>query len=310
MTNSTPAGEEFIYLLGRTPLEEFLDFMSREPLDAATFDRDRLTAVWAAAQTAVEELACREADWADYPELTPVPAALKPLVAQVRADPFFERAFAQAPNAIGMVELDRLVVRQKTINLAQVQRLQQQLGASLSSEELFRFCLPFGRPVVPPRVTILPDGTYDFASPSNDLRFLEAVALRPDQVGDYQPFGPVAAVIGLVVGYGTNYLNAIAAEGRLVLHNGSHRAYALRDLGVTHVPCVIQEARDRDELMRIATGALRRLPDLYLQDPRPPLLKDYFNPRLRHLVRLAPLLRHVQIRFTREEFDQPGTWQD
>src|SRR5262249_4784634 len=232
----------------------------------------------------------------------------KPLLARVREDPVFRRAYGSLPTAFAVVELDRLVVRQKTINLAQVRRLQQQLGPDADAKAVFRLCLPFDHPTIPPRVTALPDGGFEFASPSNDLRFLEAVALRPEQVPGLQSVGPVAGVVGLVVGYGSNYLNAIAAEGRLVLHNGSHRAFALRDLGLTYAPCVIQHARTPAELARAATGALRRRPDAYLKRRRPPLFKDYFDPRLRQLVRLPPVVRQVRVRFTGEGVDPAGGW--
>ena len=74
------------------------------------------------------------------------------------------------------------------------------------------------------------------------------MVLAPDQVTGYRPFGPVAGVVGLVVGFGSGYLNVIACEGRLVLNNGYHRAYALRELGVTHAPAVVQEVQRADEV--------------------------------------------------------------
>ena len=64
--------------------------------------------------------------------------------------------------------------------------------------------------------------------------------------------------MGLVVGFSSNYLNVVAAEGRLVLNNGYHRVYALRERGVTHVPCVMQRVTRREELELVGTGALRR----------------------------------------------------
>jgi hypothetical protein len=308
VTNSAPT-QEFIYLLGGTPLEEYLDFMRREPADKESLDPEQLTAVWRAADAVRKKLRRREPDWADYPPLAPLPPEFAGLVERVKADPFFQRAFSPLPYALAMVELDRLVVRQKTINRVQVRRLQERLGPNPDAETVFRTCLPFEHSYIPPRWEALPDGSYEFVSPSNDLRFLEAVPLRPDQVLDYQPFGPVAGAVALMVGYGSNYLNAIASDGRLVLHNGSHRAYALRELGLTHVPCVIQHSRTQEELMHVAMGGLRRYPDIYLKEPRPPVLKDYFNPKLCQGVRLPYVLRHVRLSFTVEQFDRPGGWE-
>jgi hypothetical protein len=311
-TAGTASGEtqEFVYLLGGTPLDEYLGFMKREPVDADRLDPKQLEATWKAADAVRKKLQRREPDWADFPPLQPVPSEFQELVARIKADPFFQRAFAPLPFALAVVELDRLAVRQKTINLNQVRRIQERLGPSPGPEAVFRLCMAFDHTTIPPRWEVLADGAYDFFSPSNDLRFLEPVVLRPEQVLDYHPFGPVAAVVALMVGYGSNYLNAIAKDGRLVLHNGSHRAYALRELGLTHVPCVIQHARTEEELMRVAMGGLRRYPDVYLKEPRPPVLKDYFNPQLCQRVRLPHVLRHVQVRFTVEQVDRRGTWQE
>ncbi len=170
---------------------------------------------------------------------------------------------------------------------------------------MFRTCLPFERRTVKHRVRWVSDDTFVFMSESNDLRFLEPVVFQPEQISNYRPLGPLAGVLGLVVGYGSNYLNAIAAEGRMVLNNGSHRAYALRDLGVTHVPCVIQKVSRREELKVVGAGALLRHPDRFLQAPRPPVLKDYFDPQLRMIVPLAPTVRHVRVRFSVEQIDVP-----
>ncbi len=309
MSTAPPTSQEFVYLLGGTPLEEYLDFMRREPVNREELNPDDLKPVWEAADAVRRRLQGEEPDWADYPPLAPIPPEFADLVARVKADLFFQRAFSTLGYALAVVELDRLVVRQKTVNLAQVARLKEKLGPAPDPEAVFRACLPFEHPTIPPRWEVLEDGAHDFWSLSNDLRFMEAVALRPEQVQGHQPFGPICGVVALLVGYGSNYLNAIAAEGRLVLHNGSHRAYALRDLGVTHVPCVIQHARTREDVQRVAMGGLRRYPELYLDQPRPPVLKDYFNPQLCQRVRLPFVLRHVRLRFTVEQFDRAGSWE-
>jgi hypothetical protein len=108
-----------------------------------------------------------------------------------------------------------------------------------------------------------------------------------------------------VIGYSSNYLNVVAAERRLVLNNGYHRAYALRDLGIKQAPCVIQKVTRGEELEVVGTGALRRTPELYLQAPRPPLLRDFFEPAFRLLVRLAPKARQVRVTYTIEELNAP-----
>ena len=76
---------------------------------------------------------------------------------------------------------------------------------------------------------------------------------------------------------------------------------ALRQMGVTHVPCIVQHVSSRDELEVVASSAVRRNPDLYLKHARPPMLKDYFNPQLRMVMPVHRRLRQVTVRIEVEE---------
>src|SRR5439155_25311177 len=142
---------------------------------------------------------------------------------------------------------------------------------------------------------------------STDLRFLESVLLQFDKISGHKPQGPVAGVIALLVGFGSNFLNVIHVENRLVMNNGSHRAYALRDIGITHVPCAIQRVSRRDELRVIGNVELQNNPDNYLKDARPPLLRDYFDPALKKIFKVPRRLRQVKIAFGIEQIDVPAS---
>jgi hypothetical protein len=301
----SPVGEDHVYLIAGATLREYLSFMTAEPVGAEAADRAALTAEWRAAHDRLARLRRAEEDWADDVRPRPLPATLEPLAAEVAADPIFRSAFDALPTRVALVELDRLVVCQKAIHLAQVRRLRDRLGPDPTPEHVFRLCLPADHSPVNYRVGRVGPDSVVFVSDSDDLRFHESVVLAPGQVTGYRPFGPVAGVVGLVVGFGSGYLNVIAGEGRLVLNNGYHRAYALRELGVTHAPAVVQEVRRADEVGAAGGTAFRRNADYYLRSPRPPVLKDYFDPELRKVVRLVPTARHVRVRFTVEEVDLP-----
>ena len=109
----------------------------------------------------------------------------------------------------------------------------------------------------------------------------------------------------MAVGYGSNFLNAIACDRRLVLNNGFHRAYALRALGVTHVPCVVQRLNSRADLEFVGRAAIRRDADVLLDAPRPPVMKDFFDPTLCRRVTRPRKTRQVRVTFTVEELDVP-----
>ncbi len=299
------AFEEHNYLYGHSSLKPFLNYMSSRPVDAAQQDMGLLSEDWRVAHSQVRRLRKAEATWADNAPIYSLPHSMEALLPRVQEDPYFRKTFSYVPWEIGLVELDRLVVCQNLTNLAQVERLTQRMGSIPSQEQVFKTCLPFEHSLAPFDMARLSDRTFDFASPTNDLRFLEAVPLRPEHLSGYQSFGPVAGVVALVVGYGSNYLNVLQWQGRLVLNNGNHRAYALRALGVQQVPAVIQKISHQDEVNVLGHHQLRKYPDDYFRHPRPPVLKDYFDAKLSRTVRLPRTTRHIRASYSIEELDLP-----
>jgi hypothetical protein len=198
-----------------------------------------------------------------------------------------------------MVELDRLVVCQNHVTQTFVEELKLKLGPGPDPQSLFRFCLPVGEYSAPVQIRSVDSKRFVFQSESTDFRFHEALLLRPEQIQNYNTFGEVASVLGLVVGFSSNFLNAICDDdsNRLLLHNGYHRACALRELGITHAPCVIQTVTRRDELDIIAKPIVARDPGYFFNAPRPPLLKDFWNPRISKLLQIKRVRRTIELSF-------------
>ncbi len=204
-----------------------------------------------------------------------------------------------------MVELDKLIVFQLHVSRNFIQTLADQLGPDPSLEELFRFCLPLGRPNPPVQTQRVGSKRYVFRSDSTDFRFHDAVLLQPDQVRDYHAFGPLAGVVGIAVGFGSNFLNAIRVGDRLLLNNGYHRACALRQLGVTHAPCIIQTATRLDELELIGKPLIADDPDFYFNTARPPLLKDFFDPNIGKVWPVHKRVRMIEVNFEVRDYVLP-----
>lgn len=306
MTQMSPAGEEHVFLAGRPPMAEYLGAVSSanagQPVDLAPLAEE-----WRIANDRVRELERTEVGAADSVQLAPLPEGLRELVAAVLSDERFKRIYGVIPSDIGWIELDRLVVFQKHINLNYVARLQARIQADQSPEAIFRLCLPFDQEPPATVVDRLGDTGFAAVSASNDLRVTDVVKLSAEQIQGYVPAGSVAAVVGMVIGYTLNHLSVVAAEGRFILANGSHRAYALRDLGVTHVLCVVRHLSRREELpMFFGDGDVTRSADAFLKDPRPPLLRDYFDERLRTVIRMPVRNRQVRVQFAKEEIDVPA----
>lgn len=272
----------------------------------ASISQGTLAAEWRAANDHLKKLEVTEAGFADDPRITEISKSQHGLIKEVLDDPIFRRSFQLVPTDIAIVELDRLVIFQKFINLNYVRSLQNKLGKKPTDDEIFRFCLPANHPVPQVRLMQTAANSYTFISPSTDFRFVEAKLFDPGDIVNYQPQGPVTAILGLVIGYGANFLNAIKVENRLILLNGSHRAFALRDMGIAQVPCLIQHVSRREELEILIQGEVSQKPEIYLKAPRPPLLKDYFDFELRKTVQVARKERLVKLTFGVEQNDIPA----
>jgi len=285
---------ENLYLIGRPTLKQFLRFVKDNAIHPAS--SGDLVEEWQAANRVVRALEKEETGLADNPLIEPVDPG-EQLLLEFLKEPLVKHSFNTVPTQVAYVELDRLVVYQHHIDLSFVQELKDRLGPAPSKEDVFRVCLPCHPSLPQVKWERTHRDSFVFMSPSDDMRFLGAMPLQPEHIKDYPPPGNLAGVIGLAVGFGSNFLNAIYAEKRLILNNGSHRAFALRDMGITHVPCIVQHISSRDELSVLACTAVTDAPNFYLQDARPMMLKDYFDPRLRKIMPVHRRLRQVTVKF-------------
>lgn len=298
--------DEGLYLIGRPKVKHFLRYMHRHALDP---DRDDvLIAEWQAARDRILVLEKEEAGCADHPTIEPIPvqSAFEPLLIEFLKDPLVRQGFNTVPSELAWIDLDRLVVYQKHIDMTYARQLRGRIGPKPTDEELFRICLPYEHPHPPASWSRIDDDKFVFVSPSCDMRFLGALPLEARHIRDYPHPGALLGVIGLAVGFGSNFLNAVHAENRLILNNGSHRAYALRELGITHVPCIVQHVSTRAELEAVAPSDVRRDPDLFLRNPRPPMLRDYLDPALRKVTAMRRVQRQVRVQFSISEHYVPA----
>lgn len=301
---NTDAMGQGLYLMGRPSLKGFLRYVrnhvANPPADGLLADE------WNAARKVISTLEHTEAGAADRAPITKLGPEYEPLLTRLLRDPLIRHGFNTVPTEIALIDLDRLVVHQKHVDLAYVERLVRTLPPAPTREELFRICLPFDHPQPPVQWSRVQGDKFVFISPSNDLRFLGVMPLDPENLADYPPPGDLVGVVGIAVGFGSNFVNVICAEGRMILRNGYHRAYALRRLGLSQVPCIIQHAATRAELEVIGSSELRRDPDLYLKHPRPPMLRDYFHPQLHKVMSVNRRHRVVTVTFAVEETGVPA----
>ena len=299
------AVDEEIWLLGQPSLGEYLDFVKESVVGGADANPVDVTADWRTANEYYQTLEDSESGIADRAERRALDPVLASLAEEASADPKVRSVFNTMPTEFGMVELDKLILYQKSVTGTFVDMLKARLGPAPDAASVFRFCVPLGEPEAPVQSRRVGSKRFVFRSDSTDLRFHGARLLSPAQISDYVSFGPVTGVVGLAVGFGSNFLNVIRADQRLLLHNGYHRACALRALGITHAPCLIQTVTSHDELSVTARSIVSQNPDFYFRSARPPLLKDFFDPKIRQLLPVHRRVRMIEVNFDVREFSVP-----
>jgi hypothetical protein len=293
-----------LWLLGQPDLGFFLSFVREKVVRGEDFPPKALADEWRSANDYYYELEEAEAGIADQIECRELDECLVPLAEEVKRDTRFQRAFATLPTGFAMVELDRMVVYQPNVSREFIDELKRRVGPRPDSGTLFQFCIPLSRQHAPVKVRRLSSRRYQLSSDSADFRFQEVAVFREHQISGYDPYGPIGAVIGAVVGFGSNFLSVIRDENkRVLLNNGYHRAVALRELGITHAPCIIEEVTRRDELAVAAASNVNRSAFFYFGKKRPPLLKDFFDPKICKVLPVRRTRRVVEIEFEVRKFD-------
>lgn len=296
-TQPADLNSELLWLLGQPALEDYLSFVQNKVIGGRDMPPAALADEWRAANDVYFELEKSEAGAADTAECLALDPALEPLADEVRANPYYQATFDTFPTEIRMVELDKLIVSQKHVASVFSQTRADALGATPTPEALFRFCLPLDRENPPVRVQRLSSDRYLFASGSTDLRAHDPKLLGRDQIAGIASYGPIAGVIGLIVGFGSNFLTVVKSDNRMVLHNGYHRAYTLRALGITHAPCIVESVTRTDELRVAASETVSDAAAFYFRAGRPPMLRDFFNPALVKRLAVRPMETVVEVEF-------------
>ena len=297
--------EPWGFLLGRPPVEEYLSFRIQASGDQDV-DIARAAERWRAAAAFTDQLRTTEAGEADDLSVGPLPESLVDQGSAFLTSSLARTSFATSPATLGIVELDKLVIFQRQINLRYTTELQTMVAGDWTTESLglFKFCLTIDQPEPPIIGLQANNNTFVFSSISTDARFLGARLLDASNVGGHTPAGKATAAVVLYVGYGINALSVININGRLVLNNGSHRAYALRSAGINRAISVVQSLSRPDEL--VTMPVVQQNQDLYLHSPRPPMLKDYFNPDLMDVIEAPRRVRQVSLQFGMNQLDAPG----
>jgi len=288
--------EERLWLLGQPHLSDYLHFVRERVVGGTRMCPRALADEWRAANDVYYDLEDSESGIADSIDCRPLPAALAALVRQLEESPLYRNTLNTFAKTFEMVELDKLMVSQTYVTCSFSEERARLLGKRMSAQALFRYCQPLEHDPPPVRIEQL-DGSFVFSSGSTDLRAHRVKLMRGAEIA-IASSGPIAGIIGLPVGFGSNFFTAIRSERRLVLHNGYHRAHAMRAAGITHAPCLIQTVTRTDELAVAASDRVSDDPAFFFRSRRPPILKDFFDPRLVRRFKLRPHRTVVEVEVT------------
>ena len=258
------------------------------------------------AQRKVTSLMEQEPTLVDSNIITPLPRNLQGRVQEIAGDALFQKTFSGLPISFGLVEVDKLVAPQRTVNLDYVDRLLGAVSAEPTLSELVELCISPGRSIDPIQHLEVAPNTHVFTSPNSDIRFLGAFVKQLSSTDlEYAVAGglPAAAVIAFV-GYGGAPVNVLKVGDRIVLNNGFHRVYALRTLGVREIPVIVHDVRN---IQLEFPPAVCGLPKEYLLDAkRPVLIKDFFEASFVVTLRVRERLKMVTIGVSLNQHEVPA----
>lgn len=290
--------DSLLWLLGQPHLEEYLSFVATRVVGGDRLSTTMLADEWRAANDRYYHLEQAEAGDADRIRTRPLPARLASRASAVTADPHFRATFDAVPTTIEWVELDRLILWQGAVDDTFATARTVALGPRPGAGRLFDYCLPLRRDSPPFSVRRLSADHYQIVSEATDLAAQSPRLLDPPALEALATTGPVAAALALPVAFGANFMSAIRSDDRLLLHNGYHRAYALRAIGVRYAPCIVQTVTRRDELKLVANSRVASDPAFYFCAARPPMLRDFFDPKLAKQLVVHPIRTVVDVRIT------------
>jgi hypothetical protein len=260
--------------------------------------KQEIKRMWPAATAAFQELAATETNVAESIETRPLDGAWNDYLTGIRTNPAVAKTFANIPISFAEVEIDKLVAGQRVVHLHSVQKVKNR-GVP---ENLPAFCLEPGQESTPITIARTANAAFTASSHNPNMRFLGVyeTAYESNVLGHHPGGQPVHAIM-LLLGYGISTINVYRVGRRLILGNGFHRLYALRSLGITHAPVVIQEVTHPKLEMPATIGdvPIERL----INTPRPALLKDFFDERLICEITQRPFIKTMQIAWgTNEAF--------
>lgn len=300
--NSTEEPSDVVYLFAFMPLPEANGVLLGEL--GHTLDIAELRSYWLDRTTKIETLARTDPYVIDDSNLVEIEKgldeSLKEKIDSIEGRLKAYSIWKTTPHAIKLVEIDKLIALQNHINLNRVRKIAEHLSSDSSTEELLDLCFDFDRPSVPISYGMTANNTYVFTSEDEDVRIAQpTIRMLPryDTSGDTANLGKLPSLLiqatagdPFIYALKTHVAQQIAPgvvlkRYQFTLQNGFHRAYAMRERGFRHMPCLVVDPISSNETALLgANWPPERLAQITTQ--RPPLMKDFFNQDLTEAIKV------------------------
>ena len=281
------------YMFGAVTQIELRNFLEVSTIDDEA-RKQEIRKNWPAAVARFEELRRVEAGLPDSISSRPLPAAGDERAQALRRDPTFATTFGNYPISFEEVEIDKLVACQRSVHVEFVRYLIDRYKQQMK-DDLFSFCLAQSQDTPAISIGRTAQNAFTASSENPALRFLGAFEepYRPGMLQvDVPPSQAVRAIV-LVLGFGSSTANVYRVGRRMILNNGFHRLYALRASGKAFAPVVVQQVTHPEVEL---PPQIAELPREYLvENPRPGLMKDFFDDGLTCEVAQRGFLKALQI---------------
>jgi|SRR2546426_5184910 len=294
------------YLYAFATQGEVLNHIRTQALREEAERLPQILRAWEEQQAIVTRLAAQETGTVEAIRVEQVPANYNSQLKAVTEDGLFSKTFAHLPTTFALVEADKLVAAQRTVNLDYVERLRGRYPEQPTMDDLIQICLSPKRAMNPIQHLEVAPNTHVFSSPNSDIRFLGAFVkdLTSDDLEWAVAGGLPAAAIIAFVGYGGAPVNVLRVGNRVVLNNGFHRIFALRSLGVEMIPVVVQHIRNVQLEFPPQVAGLPR--EYLLNVPRPVLIKDFFEQSLCVTLKVRERIKMVTVGISLGQHEVPS----
>ncbi len=265
----------YLYLFAAYTKKQVSDLVKNKCIDEEHSNFTEIIQSWQEATESLREIEKEESGIINKCETFDISSGL---IEGIKLNPAITNTFSKHVMDFRMVEIDNLIAVQRNVLLDYVDQLTKKIPKNPSEDDLLKFCLIPEQQVPLPKPTRKSSRSWYFTSPSHDFRFLGGFLkkeltredIQSTKVGGF----PTHAIV-LFVGYGAGCMNAFSVNGRLILSNGFHRAYALRRKGIKKIPLLIKKIGNADLEFPDEVKGLKK--DYLLKHPRPILIKDFFN---------------------------------